>query len=135
MGLWSGKNLVYLECRYRRNSGEETNTQNLNYKRSVCGICLLGVGDIHRICREKWHLYVTEGICCILSLKNWCRWESTSEIKVNCFIFVRLITSSSCSGRSRCDSCSLYPQNEIGPSISSSVILCVFVPLVYIVLV
>ena len=28
-------------------------------------------------------------------------------------------------------SCSLYPQNEIGPSISSSVVLCVFVLLVY----
>jgi len=27
----------------------------------------------------------------------------------------------------------LYPQNEIGPSISSSVVLCVFVLLVYIV--
>ena len=38
-----------------------------------------------------------------------------------------------CSGRIRFDSCSLYPQNEIGPSISSSVILCVFVLLVYIV--
>ena len=42
-------------------------------------------------------------------------------------------TSSSCSGRIRFDSCSLYPQNEIGPSISSSVVLCVFVFLVYIV--
>ena len=30
-------------------------------------------------------------------------------------------SSSSCSGRIRIDSCSLYPQNEIGPSISSSV--------------
>ena len=39
----------------------------------------------------------------------------------------------SCSGRIRFDSCSLYPQNEIGPSISSSVILGVFVLLVYIV--
>lgn len=68
MGLWSGKNLVYLECRYRRNSGEETNTKNLNYKRSVCGICLLGVGDICHTCREKCHLYVTGCICCILSL-------------------------------------------------------------------
>lgn len=70
MGLWSGKNLVYLECRYRRNSGEETNTQNLNYKRSVCGICLLGGGDICHTCREKCHLYVTGCICCILSLKH-----------------------------------------------------------------
>ena len=34
-------------------------------------------------------------------------------------------SSSSCSGRIRFDSCSLYPQNEIGPSISSSVVLCV----------
>ena len=42
-------------------------------------------------------------------------------------------SSSSCSGRIRFDSCSLYPQNEIGPSISFSVILCVFVFLVYIV--
>jgi hypothetical protein len=42
-------------------------------------------------------------------------------------------SSSSCSGRIRFDSCSLYPQNETGPSISSSVILCVFVRLVYIV--
>ena len=41
--------------------------------------------------------------------------------------------SSSCSGRIRFDSCSLYPQNEIDPSISSSVVLCVFVLLVYIV--
>ena len=32
-------------------------------------------------------------------------------------------SSSSCSGRIRFDSCSLYPQNEIGPSISSSVVL------------
>jgi len=42
-------------------------------------------------------------------------------------------TSSSCSGRIRFDSCSLYPQNEIGPSISSSVVLCAFVLLVDIV--
>ena len=42
-------------------------------------------------------------------------------------------SSSSCSGRIRFDSCSVYPQNEIGPSISSSVVLCVFVLLVYIV--
>jgi len=33
----------------------------------------------------------------------------------------------------RFDSFSFYPQNEIGPSISSSVVLCVFVLLVYIV--
>ena len=39
----------------------------------------------------------------------------------------------SCSGRIRFDSCCLYPQNETGPSISSSVVLCVFVLLVYIV--
>jgi hypothetical protein len=44
-----------------------------------------------------------------------------------------LSSSSSCSGRIRFDSCSLYPQNEIGPSIFSSVVLCVFVLLVYIV--
>ena len=43
------------------------------------------------------------------------------------------LSSSSCSGRIRFDSCSMYPQNEIGPSISSSVVLCVFVLLVYIV--
>jgi len=42
-------------------------------------------------------------------------------------------SSSSYSGRIRFDSCSLCPQNKIGPSISSSVILCVFVLLVYIV--
>jgi len=42
-------------------------------------------------------------------------------------------SSSSCSGRIRFDSCSLYPQNETGPSISTSVVLCVFVLLVYIV--
>ena len=42
-------------------------------------------------------------------------------------------SSSSCSGRIRFDFCSLYPQNEIGPSISSSVVLCVLVLLVYIV--
>ena len=42
-------------------------------------------------------------------------------------------SSSSCSGRIRRVSCSLYPQNETGPSISSSVVLCVFVLLVYIV--
>lgn len=70
MGLWSGKNLVYMECRYRRISGEDTHTQNFNCKRSVCGVSLLGVGDIRHICREKCHLYVTEGICCILSLKH-----------------------------------------------------------------
>ena len=39
-------------------------------------------------------------------------------------------SSSSCSGRIRFESCSLYPQNEIVPSISSSVVLCVFVLLV-----
>ena len=39
-------------------------------------------------------------------------------------------SSSSCSGRIKFDFCSLYPQNEIGPSISSSVVLCVFVLLV-----
>ena len=44
-----------------------------------------------------------------------------------------LSSSSSCSGRIRFDSCSLYLQNKIGPSISSSVVLCVFVLLVYIV--
>ena len=43
------------------------------------------------------------------------------------------ISSSSCSGRIRFDSCSLCHQNEISPSISSSVVLCVFVLLVYIV--
>jgi len=43
------------------------------------------------------------------------------------------LSSSSCSWRIRRVSCSLYPQNEIGPSISSSVVLCVFVILVYIV--
>jgi hypothetical protein len=42
-------------------------------------------------------------------------------------------SSSSCLGRIRFDSCSLYPQNEIGPSISLSVFLCVFVLLVHIV--
>jgi hypothetical protein len=42
-------------------------------------------------------------------------------------------SSSSCSGRIRFDSCSLYPQNEIGPSISSLVVLCYFVLLVHIV--
>jgi len=42
-------------------------------------------------------------------------------------------SSSSCSGRIRFDSCSLYTQNEIGPSISSLVVLCVFVLFVYIV--
>ena len=36
------------------------------------------------------------------------------------------MSSSSCSGRIRFDSCSLYPENEIGPSISSSVVLCPF---------
>ena len=41
-------------------------------------------------------------------------------------------SSSSCSGRIRFDSCSLYPQNEIGPSIFSSFVLCVFGLLVYI---
>ena len=53
-------------------------------------------------------------------------------IKCHCSMF-RMQSSSSCSGRIRFDSCSLYPQNEIGPSISSSVVLCVFVLLVYIV--
>jgi len=69
-GIVVSKNLVYLECRYRRISREDTHTQNLNYERSVCGICLLGVGDIHHICREKCHLYVTEGICFILNLNH-----------------------------------------------------------------
>ena len=50
------------------------------------------------------------------------------------FYFTHSSSSSSCSGRIRFDSCSLYPQNEIGPSISSSVVLRVFVLLVYIVL-
>jgi len=42
-------------------------------------------------------------------------------------------SSSAYSGRISFDSCSLYPQNEIGPSVSSSVFLCVFVLLVYVV--
>ena len=42
-------------------------------------------------------------------------------------------SSSSCLWRIWCVSCSLYPQNEIGPSISSSVVLCSFVLLRYIV--
>ena len=49
------------------------------------------------------------------------------------FLAPEMDPSSSCSGRIRFDSCSLYPQNEIDPSISSSVVLCVFVLLVYIV--
>ena len=49
------------------------------------------------------------------------------------YIYIYMSSSSSCSGRIRFDSCSLYPQNENGPSISSSVVLCVFVLLVYIV--
>ena len=49
------------------------------------------------------------------------------------FTYRQISSSSSCSGRVRFDSCSLYPQNETGPSISSSVVLCVFVLLVYVV--
>jgi hypothetical protein len=48
------------------------------------------------------------------------------SLHVKCPIFCVLSSSSSCSGRIRFDSCSLYPQNEIGPSISSSVVLCVW---------
>ena len=56
-------------------------------------------------------------------------------IHLSCLVcsYLSCLSSSSCSGRIRFDSCSLYPQNEIGPSISSSVVLCVFVLLVYIV--
>ena len=41
-----------------------------------------------------------------------------------CHLITSSSSSSSCSGRIRFDSCSLYPQNEIGPSISSSAVLC-----------
>ena len=51
----------------------------------------------------------------------------------HCSFISNYHSSSSCSERIRFDSCSLYPQNEIGPSISSSVVLCVFVLLFYIV--
>jgi hypothetical protein len=43
------------------------------------------------------------------------------------------ISSSSCSERIKFDSCSFYPQNKIGFSISCSVVLGVFLLLVYIV--
>ena len=49
------------------------------------------------------------------------------------FLSISSSSSSSCSGRIRFDSCSLCPQNEIGPSISSSVVLCAFFLLIYIV--
>jgi len=65
-------------------------------------------------------------------------WTMTKKEEQALLIFDRKIfrtisSSSSCSGMIRFDSCSLYPQNEIGPSISSSAVLCVFVLLVYIV--
>jgi len=60
--------------------------------------------------------------------------RSHGYVEILCLHICRPMSSSSlCSGRIRFDSCSLYPQNEIGPSISSSVVLCVFVLLVYIV--
>ena len=70
----------------------------------------------------------------------YCLWQSV-KLKIDVWqhtLCVQVIikessSSSSCSGRIRFDSCSLYPQNEIGPSIFSSVVLCVFVLLVYIV--
>jgi hypothetical protein len=43
-----------------------------------------------------------------------------------CIVDGKIYSSLSCLGRIRFDSCFLYLQNEIGPSISSSVVLCVF---------
>ena len=64
-------------------------------------------------------------------------WMHVSPYKICNIIFSFHLntssSSSSCLGRIRFDSCSLYPRNEIGPSISSSVVLCVLVLLVYIV--
>jgi len=60
-------------------------------------------------------------------------WDAWLQLPGN--RFWHPISSSSCSGRIKFDSCSLYPQNEIGPSISSSAVLCVFVLLVYIVVI
>ena len=61
-------------------------------------------------------------------------WEQAFSNSIYIYIYIYTIYTmlyilyiSSCSGRIRFDSCSLYPQNEIGPSISSSVVLCVFV--------
>ena len=64
-----------------------------------------------------------------------CMYVRCAESNALCvYIYIYIyIYSSSFSGKIRFDSCSLYPQNEIGPSISSSVVLCVFVLLVYIV--
>ena len=68
------------------------------------------------------------------------RWAIKKKIQeyitnhVYCHLmYIPYTISSSYSERIRFDSCSLYPQNEIGPSVSSSVVLCVFVLLVYIV--
>ena len=60
----------------------------------------------------------------------WC--ASIAKVPRTC-INLKKPPPSSYSGRIRFDSCSLYPQNEIGPSISSSVVLHAFVLLVYIV--
>ena len=65
------------------------------------------------------------------------KWANILKLMVASFPFYTLLSSSSsswCSGRIRFDSCSLYPENEIDPSISFSVVLCVFVLLVYIAL-
>ena len=44
------------------------------------------------------------------------------SVPLFCYIIIIIMCK-----KIRFDSCSLYPQNEIGPSISSSVVLCVFV--------
>jgi len=74
---------------------------------------------------------------CLIRCRPWC--IVRSECSQCCCTLTThppsasLSSSSLCSGGISFDSYSLYPQNEIGPSISSSVVLCVFVLLVYIV--
>ena len=66
----------------------------------------------------------------VQSLSACTRVHFTSDCTLHSVLLARCVyspSSSSCSGRIRFDSCSLNPQNEIGPSISSSVVLCAFV--------
>ena len=95
-------------------------TDHFSRQRNLSGLS----GDSETLSKWRHFLLLGKIIAIIrLNLNNIC-----SELLLDYYYL-----SSSCSGRIRFDSCSLYPQNEIGPSISSSVVLCVFVLLVYIV--
>ena len=83
---------------------------------------------------RKLHELQTFFLFCILTFSSWCDAVISAT---NCNKLTPPLTfsssSSSCSWRVRHISFFLDPQDEVGPSISSSVFLCFFVRLVYIV--